>query len=41
MRDASAHARSVVRDTLAISLGMDRVLKKLNFGKVKLKKLGQ
>ena len=39
MRDASAHARSVVRDTLAISLGMDRVLEEIQFWESKTKKV--
>ena len=39
MRDASAHARSVVRDTLAISLGMDRVLEEIQFWESKPKKV--
>ena len=39
MRDASAHARSVVRDTLAISLGMDRVLEEIQFWESKSKRV--
>ena len=39
MRDASAHARSVVRDTPAISLGMDRVLEEIQFWESKTKKV--
>ena len=39
MRDASAHSRSVVRDTLAISLGMDRVLEEIQFWESKTKKV--
>ena len=39
MRDASVHARSVVRDTLAISLGMDRVLEEIQFWESKTKKV--
>ncbi len=39
MRDVSAHARSVVRDTLAISLGMDRVLEEIKFWESKTKKV--
>ena len=39
MRDVSAHARSVVRDTLAISLGMDRVLEEIQFWESKTKKV--
>ena len=39
MRAASAQARSVVRDTLAISLGMDRVLEEIQFWESKTKKV--